>query len=645
MRKSIDFIKYLLLLVMAVLMCISVRVRADADTYGDFEYLEEEDEYTYEKYAVITGYKGADTDVVIPNEISGITVTNIAYEAFSGCSNLTSITIPEGVTSIGSNAFSGCSSLTSITIPEGVRGIESGAFSGCTSLKSITIPKTVKSISITAFKGCKNLSKFYIDKDSVFYSTNKNFNVIYEKKGNKQIKLFWVADNVTSITIPDNVKSIGSYAFNGCTDLTSVTIPESVKSIGSYAFNGCSSLTSVMITESVKSIGSYAFNGCKNLTSITIPESVKNIGSCAFNGCAGLTSVTIPESVKSIEDSVFSNCTGLTSITIPDGVKSIRSYAFYGCTSLTSITIPESVKSIGRYAFYDCSSLTRITIPDSVTRFGDRLCRRAKIKDELGNETYTTIYCNKGSEAESYAVRWKIKCEYTSDITKPSSKITVEGITRKTCTGKECTQPKLVVKAGTKELESGTDYMVTYENNVNPGKATVKISGINDYQGTIKKTFAIILPKNATYVVGGMKYKVTNAATNGKGTLKVIGTTKTRSNRKFTSLTVNSTVTIGVVKYKVTAINAHAFKGYKNLKKIVNGHGLKTIGDKAFYGCSKLQSVTIKSSKITKFGKKTFSRIAAKPVLKMPKAVAKRYKKLLKSAGITSKEIFILTKK
>ena len=530
MRKSIDFIKYLLLLVMAVLMCISVRVRADADTYGDFEYLEEEDEYTYEKYAVITGYKGADTDVVIPNEISGITVTNIAYEAFSGCSNLTSITIPEGVTSIGSNAFSGCSSLTSITIPEGVRGIESGAFSGCTSLKSITIPKTVKSISITAFKGCKNLSKFYIDKDSVFYSTNKNFNVIYEKKGNKQIKLFWVADNVTSITIPDNVKSIGSYAFNGC-------------------------------------------------------------------------------------------------------------------TSLTSITIPESVKSIGRYAFYDCSSLTRITIPDSVTRFGDRLCRRAKIKDELGNETYTTIYCNKGSEAESYAVRWKIKCEYTSDITKPSSKITVEGITRKTCTGKECTQPKLVVKAGTKELESGTDYMVTYENNVNPGKATVKISGINDYQGTIKKTFAIILPKNATYVVGGMKYKVTNAATNGKGTLKVIGTTKTRSNRKFTSLTVNSTVTIGVVKYKVTAINANAFKGYKYLKKIVIGNGIKTIGDKAFYGCSKLQSVTIKSSKITKFGKKTFSRIAAKPVLKMPKAVAKRYKKLLKSAGITSKEIFILTKK
>ena len=98
--------------------------------------------------------------------------------------------------------------------------------------------------------------------------------------------------NITSITIPNNVTSIGQYAFYGCTNLTSVTIPESVTEIGRFTFYGCTSLTSITPPESVESIGENAFSGCTNLTSITIPSTVTKVGENAFSGCTKLTKVT-----------------------------------------------------------------------------------------------------------------------------------------------------------------------------------------------------------------------------------------------------------------------------------------------------------------------------------------------------------------
>ena len=181
------------------------------------------------------------------------------------------------VTSIGSYAFSGCTSLTSITIPDSVTSIGSDAFSGCTSLTSITIPDSVTSIGSYAFSYCESL-------ESVTFGENSK------------------------------LESIGSYAFYDCTSLTSITIPDSVTSIGSYAFSGCTSLESVTFGENSKleSIGSYAFFYCTSLTSITIPDSVTSIGSYAFFYCTSLTSITIPDSVTSIGWGAFYNCTSLT---------------------------------------------------------------------------------------------------------------------------------------------------------------------------------------------------------------------------------------------------------------------------------------------------------------------------------------------
>ena len=214
---------------------------------------------------------------------------------------------------------------------------------------------------------------------------------------------FYGCTSLTSITIPDNVTSIGESAFLRCKSLVSITIPNSVTRIGDGAFYECSSLTSIMIPNRVTSIGESAFSCCKSLVNITIPKGVTSIGDWAFRDCSSLTSIMIPDSVTSIDYSAFAGCIRLisinvdennsdyksidgnlygkdgktliqyaigkadTSFVIPDRVTNIGDYAFTGCSSLTSIMIPNRVISIGESAFSSCKSLVNITIPNSVT--------------------------------------------------------------------------------------------------------------------------------------------------------------------------------------------------------------------------------------------------------------------------------------
>ena len=339
-------------------------------------------------------------------------VTGINNSAFSDCTELTSVTIPDSVTSLD-GAFSRCSSLKSITISNNVTSIGRGTFSGCSNLTSIVIPDSVTNIYMYAFEDCTSL---------------------------------------TSITIPNSVTSIGDSAFENCTSLKSITIPNSVTSIGDNAFWGCISLTEIKVAtenskyasvngvlynkdktvlirypagkkdknykilDGVTGISNYAFEDCAYLTNIIIPTSIESISECAISRCASLTSITIPDSVTSIDLYAFSGCTSLKSITIPDGVTSIAWSAFSGCTSLTTITIPNSVTSIGKYAFGDCISLTSVTIPDGVTEidwgaFGYYYYNENDVyPNKIDN---FKIYCYSGTAGEQYAKENGFECELT----------------------------------------------------------------------------------------------------------------------------------------------------------------------------------------------------------------------------------------
>ena len=297
------------------------------------------------------------TSVTIPNS-----VTSIGNEAFYWCYSLTSVTIPNSVTSIGNEAFYWCTSLTSVTIGNGVTSIGAQAFMCCYSLTSVVIPDGVTTIGYGAFSSCTSLTSFY----GKFSSEDKCCLIV-----DSTLVVFAPACGKTSYIIPDSVTEIGNYAFYGCTSLTSVIIPDSVTSIEYNAFEACTSLTSVTIPNSVTSIGYGAFKNCSSLTSVTIPDSVTKIGGEAFCCCTSLTSITIPDSVTSIGRSAFNSCDSLKSVTIPNSVTSIGDRAFTECDSLTSITIPDSVTSIGKYAFWGCTSLTSVTIGNGVTSIGE----------------------------------------------------------------------------------------------------------------------------------------------------------------------------------------------------------------------------------------------------------------------------------
>ena len=250
--------------------------------------------------------------------------------------------------------------------------------------------------------------------DGLYYILDKKnltAEVTYKSvnKSNHQYNDGW---NITTASIPETVKykdkvyrvtSIGADAFRSV-DMTSVTIPNSVTSIGEDAFCWCRNLTSVVIPNSVTNIEKSAFHSCINLTSITIPNGVTSIKWCTFESCRRLTSIIIPNSVTSIDPFAFCNCKSLTSISIPNSVTIIGDHAFQGsgltsviipnrltiigseafreCKKLTSMIIPKSVKKIYILAFYDCPNLTIYTSSDAVNSGNTNSCPYVRMSQE-----------------------------------------------------------------------------------------------------------------------------------------------------------------------------------------------------------------------------------------------------------------------
>ena len=364
--------------------------------YGDYLYYKtvDEDEDGTSDYVEISGCDTSVIEVEIPNEIDGLSVTNIGKDAFFNCSNLRCITISDSVKSIGNTAFWDCQSLEKliiangsetittnminggmamhikeVIIPDSVKSIESEAFYGCSYLKSVTISDSVASIADDAFRKCTSLEQLII--------SNGSETITAEMTNGME-------PYIKEVIIPDSVTSIENFAFSSCLNLESINV--------SGNNNYYCSIDGILFNKNKTALIQYPIGNEK--TEYSVPNSVTSIGYEAFSRCENLSFIIIPDSVTNIEDYAFCRCTNLTSITIPDKVPSIGTSAFEYCISLESITIPNSVTRIGYYAFSGCTSLADITIENPDCTIHD---------SEYTISDTATIYGYENSTAQAYA--------------------------------------------------------------------------------------------------------------------------------------------------------------------------------------------------------------------------------------------------
>lgn len=260
-------------------------------------------------------------------------ISYISENAFSDCTNLSSIILSGDITAIGPFAFRGCTSLRTVSLPSTLQYIGDEAFAE-SGIKDFFAPTSLAIVSNCAFRSCTALQTF---------------------------------------TYSGRNLQIADYAFCGCTALRLVDITNADLAIGVSCFDGCGALYTVELPSTTNSIGAYAFRNCSTLTSIQVPLNLKVIEKSTFSGCSSMLNATIPDGLQRIEEKAFYGCTSLSTFSFPPTLTFIGDKALMGCVGLQSLLVPSSVKQIGDYAFADCTGITSFDLQNSVRRLGSNV--------------------------------------------------------------------------------------------------------------------------------------------------------------------------------------------------------------------------------------------------------------------------------
>ncbi len=501
--------------------------------------------YLFEKVASLE-------EVIIPASV--IVIGNSAFEG----TGLKTVDLPSSVEDIRSLAFAECESLVSVKLPANLKKL-SNSFVDCPSLKTINIPKDLETSKYSPFEGCTNLTDVTFSEDTTVVNKNllKNSGVteitLPEGVATIEKNAFEGCENLETISLPETLETISEEAFLGCESLDNVDIPDSVTDIGERAFKGCSSLSILDISSGLKQLQDEVFANCTSLKEVDIPNSIKKLGENwssqkgVFNGCTSLENVSLSSKLEVLGSRTFEDCISLKEVELPSTI-SVLSPAFSGCASLERISIPYGISSISGETFDGCIALTEITIPSTLSNIPD---------ETFDSCNELTIRCVEGSVADEFAKGKGIATEYITEIISIATS-NVKGINKNFVYTGKAIKPSITVTCYGKKLVEGTDYTVRYENNVNVGEATITISGVGSYVGSLVKTFDIS-PKKI--ISDNVKLSKTSYSYNGK------------VKKPSVSVTISGKKLVKGVDYKVTYSNQTIGKILVKIEGIGNYQG------------------------------------------------------------------------
>lgn len=540
-------------------------------------------------------------------------------------------------------------------------------------------------------------SKDYIYITSVEYgsSVEDTFTVPNSVKhgaGSEALPVTGIADKVfknniyvTDVYVGPNMKSYGNQCFYGCTKLKTIPMTPDLESIGQECFYGCEGLRSVGISASVTSIGAGAFANCPNVPSIevaygnnryytedgilyssdkqilvacpagyakngvlvnsfTVPDTVKTIWPQAFEGCSFLETVFMKEPLTTIGDKAFYNCSRLSNVTIPPTVTLIGEDVFRGCPSYLLLTVEKS--GVGVAEDYAKAHGLGVTVYCTVRFYDGNVLKKTQVVKKGESATPPSV----GSGADEIPERIGYKLAWSREFTnvqdnidvyadwKQQYKITFEEVTgdianRRTTVdyayyGESVRLPawekKGYILSVTPEDQKAIDFVTK--------DMTIYVSWVISLTGwEIEEELPSL---NDTLNQDKISYQIISY-TGADNRVAIIGCTKNTA--KY--INIPNEITYRGAVFKVTFIRPRAFQNMKNLKRVTFGNNVKTIGIRAFEGCTKLDTIVINSTQLGTVGYRSFKNINSKAKVNVPNSLIKKYKRKLIDAGLPAKAV------